>query len=169
MSIYNNIVVDHDRSIVVHGASPAGDVKNNIVMNSGLEHIYSLAPGTFYEEDYNIYNPDGNTSFVYANRNYNFADYNNTHAVTVNQHSLIADPSLDANYRPDSASDPVVNAGVNVGYRHLVSASWPTGPGGGSFTFATDETPDIGVFTFGLSGYEHQSETRPMSPVLRVE
>ncbi len=151
MRIYNNLIIGYDYGIKVENFV-GGDVKNNIVRDSGLRHVFSEPPGNFYEEDYNIYYPDSSTSFGYLHTITNLSDYNDNHAVhavVVNQNSLIADPELNGAYQPSSLSSPAVNAGVNVGYQYLVSATWPTGPGGGTFVFGDDSaSPDIGPFMF---------------------
>ncbi len=98
---------------------PAGNVKeikNNILIATMDGVYFAHTPTDKTGIDYNCYHgmtypgsdAGGEKSWV----QWTDAGYEKGGTGTI--HGINVDPSLDANYAPDSVSDPVVNAGVTV-------------------------------------------------------
>ena len=133
---------------VFYGCAQMGGPQMIQIGNGGYT-VGSDGDGADVTIDYNSAHAGsgGNTNVNYKGPVYSYANFKSTTGCQDND--VTADPSLDANYKPDNVGDPVVDAGFDL-----------------SFYFTTDKEGvirppiewDIGAYEFG-SGHQINSPT----------
>ena len=126
LEIKNNIFISEERYAIRIGSSAVIPEKTDIVYNCLYSGYADIAH-------------DGSDAFNWSE--WVAEGYDATGSIN-------ADPSLDANYAPDAADDPVVNAGTDVGtiYGINPNSTWPD-----AITFLAQD--DYGLWEIGAYVY----------------
>jgi hypothetical protein len=169
--------------------------QNNIITETKLTkgaHIWDRSnSGHCYEQDYNIIYPDSGDTMIYSNN----AGYPMKADLTISEYYasnkfpscydsggeglITSNPSLDSNLRPNKESDPPVDNGktisnvggidLSIGLSNAMALSdWPNAAGGGSFTYADQDSNgsgwDIGAFIYGGNTEPTDDTQSPSAP-----
>ena len=173
--IYNNVLYDNDNFTASHGfmiAASGGEISGNYIMNNVIQKVDG-----YCFKVYTSGTGDVSSNYYYNNDCYDFGlsygSREGTGTYTLTQwnaqalaaDNLESDPSLEdvttGKFWPDSSSDPVVEAGYNVGspYDYLLLASsdfTASPPEVYTQQFATDY---IGAYGYGATyNYYFSSE-----------
>ena len=146
---YNNTIIEMAKSFYFNNLLLGGNIVNNISINNIVDararHGQFNAASGVLNVNHNIYWPDrGNNSFGGAS-GWGWATHQGQ---GLDPDSAMADPLLDANYRPQPGS-PAIGNGVlmDANQRWLGNVTWPIGTDGGSFEFIDlTSAPTIGAF-----------------------
>jgi hypothetical protein len=155
VKVYNNTVIGYPVSFEFEGDSRDNDVdfRNNISLNPDFYHVHTNGYSSDAVEDYNLYySPSDNKMWYYSKKDLTVSQYDSevqlNSGITVNSNTLTADPGLDSFGRPGEYSDPILDAGANVGYKYLLSSFvWPDTTVGSAIPKLSDDSfLDIGAF-----------------------
>jgi len=170
IGIYNNTIINANRSGVRTTVPFSGEIKNNIFWNTGRAvDIASIVFNHPFEMSHNLVQEDGGTLIAIGNEQWpTIAEFQA--ATGKGQFDFSADPKLAQmdfpripdpqpdspvpNFRP-TADSPVIDRGVFVGYREdITGATVPQG-----------NRVDVGAYESGFSRF---SPPEPVAPVERL-
>jgi hypothetical protein len=158
VKIYNNSIIGHKYGIL---GGKEVDIKNNLIKDSKVAHIYGLINATSWTEDNQLYYPLG-TYFWAAGSLQTFSDYNfkmdRYVCDSCNKNSIIVDPKMEIDYTL-KVDSPIIDSGTPLGAVYKMALDpdsiWPTKKGGGNIVLVDQNTLgsgwEIGVFVEGKS------------------
>jgi hypothetical protein len=160
VKIYNNSIIGHKYGII---GGKEVDIKNNLIKDSKVAHIYGIINATSWTEDNQLYYPLG-TYFWAAGSLQTFSDYNfkmNKYVCdSCNKNSITDDPKMEGDYTL-KVDSPIIDSGtpLDAAYKMALDPNsiWPTEKGGGNIVLVDQNTLgsgwEIGAFVEGESNF----------------